>query len=137
MYKQQPMKMAAAEGLCNTEQKAGFSLFAIGNPGPGHCDVTTVTIPGVYSFLATGDFGATVSGVNQLQEQYSEKYGDGTDYVPVLAVTYWNFRLMIGFGMIAAAMAVLGLWVTARDASRAAGSARSPCSASRPRSWPT
>ncbi len=112
MYKQQPMKMAAAEGLCNTEQSAGFSLFAIGNPGPGHCDVTTVTIPGVYSFLATGDFGATVSGVNQLQEQYSEKYGDGTDYVPVLAVTYWNFRLMIGFGMIAAAMAVLGFWAT-------------------------
>jgi cytochrome d ubiquinol oxidase subunit I len=112
MFKQQPMKMAAAEGLCNTEKSAGFSLFAIGNPGPGNCDVTTVTIPGVYSFLATGDFGSTVSGVNQLQEQYSEKYGDGTDYVPVLAMTYWNFRLMIGFGMIAAAMAALGLWVT-------------------------
>lgn len=114
MYQQQPMKMAAAEGLCNTEESAGFSIFAIGNPGPGNCDVTTVTVPGVYSFLATGDFGATVSGVNDLQEEYSEKYGDGTDYVPVLAVTYWNFRLMIGFGMLAAAMAVVGLWVTRR-----------------------
>ncbi|GLY30356.1 cytochrome ubiquinol oxidase subunit I [Kineosporia sp. NBRC 101731] len=112
MYKQQPMKMAAAEGLCDTETGAGFSLFAIGNPGPGHCDVTTVSIPYIYSFMATGDFNAEVKGVNDLQAEYSEKYGDGTDYVPVLASTYWNFRFMILFGVIAAAFGAIGLWAT-------------------------
>ncbi|GLY17464.1 putative integral membrane cytochrome D ubiquinol oxidase subunit I CydA [Kineosporia sp. NBRC 101677] len=115
MFEQQPMKMAAAEGLCETEDSAGFSLFAIGNPGPGHCDVWAVSIPGVYSYLATGDFGATVDGVNDLQAEYSEKYGDGRDYVPNLASTYWNFRLMIGFGLVAAAFGTVGLWVTRRD----------------------
>ena len=30
MVKQQPMKMAAAEALCNTEKGAGLSLFAVG-----------------------------------------------------------------------------------------------------------
>ncbi|GAB6903850.1 cytochrome ubiquinol oxidase subunit I [Kineosporia succinea] len=112
MYQQQPMKMAAAEGLCETEEGAGFSLFAIGNPGDGHCDVQTFAIPGVYSFMATGDFNATVPGVNQLQAEYSEKYGDGQDYVPNLAVTYWNFRAMILFGVLGAALGVVGLWVT-------------------------
>ncbi|GAB3280838.1 cytochrome ubiquinol oxidase subunit I [Kineosporia babensis] len=112
MFEQQPMKMAAAEGLCETEEGAGLSLFAIGNPGPGHCDVWTVTIPGLYSFMATNDFGATVEGVNDLQKAYAEDYGDGQDYVPNLAMTYWNFRLMIGFGVLAAALAIVGLFVT-------------------------
>ena len=38
MFKQQPMKMAAAEALCNTEKGAGFSLFAIGDV-ENRCDV--------------------------------------------------------------------------------------------------
>ncbi len=31
MFEQQPMKMAAAEALCHTEQPAGFSVFAYGD----------------------------------------------------------------------------------------------------------
>ena len=38
MFKQQPMKMAAAEALCNTETGAGFSIFAIGDV-ENRCDV--------------------------------------------------------------------------------------------------
>jgi cytochrome d ubiquinol oxidase subunit I len=115
MFEQQPMKMAAAEALCTTEQGAGFSVFAIGDV-QNHCDVRQLTIPGLTSFLATGDSGATVQGVRELQAQYSQKYGDGS-YVPMLPVTYWDFRLMIGFGGFSAALALAGLWVTRRGAS--------------------
>jgi cytochrome d ubiquinol oxidase subunit I len=110
MFKQQPMKMAAAEALCNTETSAGFSLFAVGDVN-NSCDVRTLSIPGLTSFLATGDFKGTVEGVNDLQQRYEAKYGPG-NYKPILAVTYWNFRLMIGFGGFSAALALLGLWLS-------------------------
>jgi cytochrome d ubiquinol oxidase subunit I len=33
MFQQQPMKVASAEALCNTEQAAAFSVFAVGDTG--------------------------------------------------------------------------------------------------------
>src|SRR3954447_4836987 len=70
MFQQQPMKMAAAEALCGTEQGAGFSLLAVGDVA-NSCDVRTLSVPGVTSFLATGDPGATLKGVNDLQAEYA------------------------------------------------------------------
>ena len=32
--------------------------------------------------------------------------------MPIMEVTYWGFRLMIGFGMLAAGFAALTLWLT-------------------------
>jgi cytochrome bd ubiquinol oxidase subunit I len=110
MFEQQPMKMAAAEALCDTETGAGFSLFAIGDVAE-QCDVRSLAVPGLTSFLATGDTGSTLLGVNELQTWYVEKYGPG-DYVPPLAVTYWTFRLMIGFGVVSALLALAALWYT-------------------------
>jgi cytochrome d ubiquinol oxidase subunit I len=74
--------------------------------------VWSLTIPGLTSYLADGDLGAPISGVNDLQQQYEERYGEGVDYVPNLAVTYWSFRLMIGLGVFSAALALAGLWFT-------------------------
>jgi cytochrome d ubiquinol oxidase subunit I len=112
MFKQQPMKMAAAEALCGTEQGAGFSLFAVGDVS-NDCDVRTLSVPGLTSFLASGDFDATLKGVDDVQADYTAKYGKG-DYKPLLAVTYWNFRLMIGFGLGSALLALCGLVLTRR-----------------------
>jgi cytochrome d ubiquinol oxidase subunit I len=113
MFDQQPMKMASAEALCESETGAGFSVFAVGDLDAQDCDdVWSLTIPGLTSYLADGDLGAPISGVNDLQQQYEERYGEGVDYVPNLAVTYWSFRLMIGFGVFSAALALAGLWFT-------------------------
>ena len=112
MFDQQPMKMASAEALCDTETGADFSLFAVGNV-ENRCDVRQLTIPGLASYLADGDFNATLKGVNDLQREYQGLYGPG-DYRPLLPVTYWSFRLMIGFGAVSAAVAVAGLWITRR-----------------------
>ncbi len=62
-----------------------------------------LAIPGLTSFLAKGDFNAPLTGVKDLQKQYTEKYGPRVgdiDFVPNLAVTYWAFRLMIGFAVV-------------------------------------
>jgi cytochrome d ubiquinol oxidase subunit I len=119
MFQQQPMKMAAAEALCHTEQPAGFSILAVGNVSNPDCEsVKTLDVPDLLSFLATGDFTSRVDGVQNLIPQYQAKYGTTysngrpIDYVPDLPVTYWGFRLMIGFGALAALAALGSLWLT-------------------------
>ncbi|MFB9906468.1 cytochrome ubiquinol oxidase subunit I [Allokutzneria oryzae] len=129
MFEQQPMKMAAAEALCHTEQPAGFSVFAYGDVQRPDCEnVKSITVPALLSFLANGDVDSEVKGVQQLVGEYKARYGENypvdarlgelsgkpIDYVPNLPVTYWGFRLMIGFGAIAAAAAALALWLTRR-----------------------
>lgn len=113
MFEQQPMKMAAAEALIETEQPAAFSILAIGNlAGDDPASVKhIISIPGLTSYLATGDWNAEVKGVNQLQEEYTAKFGEG-DYAPNLAITYWSFRFMIGLAAFSAALALLALWFT-------------------------
>jgi cytochrome d ubiquinol oxidase subunit I len=104
MTDQQPMKMAAAEALWNTEQPASFSIFTIGTLD-GSQDVFSIRIPNVLSFLATGDVNGQVEGINQIQAQYQQTYGPG-DYTPNIPVQYWMFRLMIGAGILAALAAI-------------------------------
>ncbi|WP_421734315.1 cytochrome ubiquinol oxidase subunit I [Cellulomonas sp.] len=120
MFDQQPMKMSSAEALCQTtEGGAPFSILAIGDlsnscEGVNH----VIEIPGLTSFMATGDFNAPLPGVQNLQSDYEQKYGFTDDegnpisYQPNLLVTYWSFRLMIGFGAGSAALALVALWVT-------------------------
>lgn len=126
MFEQQPMKMAAAEAACH--DGTGFSVLSVGNLGATNCDdiVAVIEVPGILSFLAKGDFTTEVKGVNSLLGEYQEKYGthlpdnplygdragQEIQYVPVMEVTYWGFRMMIGFGGIAAFAALLALWVT-------------------------
>jgi cytochrome bd ubiquinol oxidase subunit I len=121
MTEVQPMKMAAAEGLFQTEKPASFSVFTIGTPD-GTEEKFAIKIPGLLSFLATGSFDGEVKGIDDLREEYAATYGQdpgaayytAADYVPVVPVTYWSFRFMIGLGMAAAAGAALVLWMTRR-----------------------
>ncbi len=103
MTEQQPMKMAAAEALWDTQQPASFSIFTIGTPD-GKSDLFSIRIPDLLSFLATGTFDAKVEGINQIQAAYEAQYGPG-DYTPNIPVTYWTFRWMIGAGALAGAAA--------------------------------
>lgn len=104
MTKQQPMKMAAAEALWNTKSNASFSLFAYANVEEGKNKVD-ISIPDGLSILATNHPGGTVQGINDVQQAEVAKYGPGS-YVPVVWLAYWMFRLMIGFGVLAALLAV-------------------------------
>ena len=105
MMKIQPMKMASAEALWETENPASMSLFTIGNEAERK-DVWAIKVPGLLSFLAYNHFEGEVKGIKDLQEEYVKTYGPG-DYVPPVAVSYWTFRLMVGAGF---AMLLLGLW---------------------------
>lgn len=131
MFEQQPMKMAAAEGIMETEEGAAFSLLAFGNlagDDPGSVR-HVLSIPGFTSYLAEGNFDATVTGLNELQRQYAGTSTEANPVVPVvegyevngatrpnLAVTYWSFRLMIGLAVFSAVTALAALWLTRKGA---------------------
>ena len=112
MFTQQPMKMASAEALCRTEMDPHFSVLSISTLNDCESAVQLIGIPYVLPFLADGKFtGVTLQGVLDLQEQYEALYGPG-NYTPNLFVTYWSFRMMIGFMAVSMVMAVIALWMT-------------------------
>ena len=112
MTEVQPMKMAAAEALYETEKPASFSVFTVGTLD-GSKEIFSIKLPYLLSFLATGHFDGEVQGINSLQEAYEQLYGPGS-YKPNIPLTYWTFRLMIGVGMASAAVALWLLWTTRR-----------------------
>jgi cytochrome bd ubiquinol oxidase subunit I len=115
MTDQQPMKMAAAEAIYDTKAPASFSIFTIGTLDGG-AEVFSVRLPRLLSYLAEGDLSAEVEGINEVQAEYEKRYGPG-DYRPVVPVTYWAFRFMIGFGILSSALAALALWQLRRGRS--------------------
>jgi cytochrome bd ubiquinol oxidase subunit I len=108
MTEVQPMKMAAAEALYTTEQPAALSVFTVGTLD-GSREVFALKVPYVLSFLGTGDVNGRVEGIDDLQARYVAEFGAGS-YTPVIPVTYWSFRLMIGFGALAALVAAWAIW---------------------------
>jgi cytochrome d ubiquinol oxidase subunit I len=117
LVKDQPMKMAAAEGICDTDSGVAFSVLALPTLS-GDCeDLTTVIqIPKLASFLFTHDFDGEIKGVNELQAQYEERFGPG-DYSPNVPVLFWSFRLMIGLGLASVGLALAALWFTRKGKS--------------------
>ncbi|GAT66039.1 cytochrome BD ubiquinol oxidase subunit I [Planomonospora sphaerica] len=101
LHEQQPMKLAAAEGLERDTAGAAFS------PVPG------LEVPMLLSLLATNDPEAVVRGTEDLQAEFARRFGPG-DYRPNIPVVYLSFRVMIVFGLTVVALSVLGLWLTRR-----------------------
>jgi len=104
----QPMKIAAAEALWNSEQPASFSLFQVGgfsadDPTPSF----SLDIPYLLSFLATNTFTGKVEGMNQVQASEQAKYGPG-NYIPDVKLAYWTMRGMAYIGSLSATIALLG-----------------------------
>jgi cytochrome d ubiquinol oxidase subunit I len=112
MFVQQPMKMASAESLCDTQTDPDFSILTVGRQN--NCDSLTrvIEVPYVLPFLADSRFNnVTLQGVRNIQQDYQQRFGPN-DYRPNLFVTYWSFRAMIGFLAIPVLFALAALWLT-------------------------
>jgi cytochrome bd ubiquinol oxidase subunit I len=111
LVERQPMKVAAAEALFETEGPAAFSVFATGdfsvNPGETNREIK---IPHVLSILATQSWDGTVQGVNNVDAQYRREFGPG-QYSPIVAVIYWSFRVMVYTWSALVLFALIGLWL--------------------------
>jgi cytochrome d ubiquinol oxidase subunit I len=125
MGEQQPMKMAAAEALYESRSGAPLSLMAIApfEKKPERLSFS-IEIPKLYSFMDTNSFNGYVEGINDLQAkdqaryaQYERDHGRDpaeAEYYPVVGLTYWTFRLMVGIGAFLAGLAALGLLIERR-----------------------
>ena len=92
------MKMAAAEALYHTQTGASFSLLTIGNlsglpdlPDPG----TAPAEPDRRPVLERQ--GARAFTTSSMRRRCAT--GPGS-YIPVIWVTYWSFRIMVGLGLL-------------------------------------
>jgi cytochrome d ubiquinol oxidase subunit I len=91
----QPAKMAAMEGLFETQEGAGLAI--IGMPDTERRElVDPIVVPGVLSYLVYGDFRARVIGLNDIPE----------DQHPPVEIVYYAYHIMVGLGTIF--IAVLG-----------------------------
>ena len=108
---QQPMKMAAAEALYNTQNGASFSLLTIGNLSGQ--PIFQIRVPHLLSLIADLSWNGQVIGINQMQATEAARYGAG-NYTPVLWLTYWCFRAMIGAGVLMILGSAWGIWLSWR-----------------------
>ncbi len=93
-----PMKLASFEALWETEDPAPFAIVADINQAAGKND-SEITIPYLFTFMVHNSFHGEVKGINDLQNEMTEKYGPG-NYIPDVRGMFWSFRTMVGIGML-------------------------------------
>ncbi len=110
----QPMKLAAAEALWeNSGDPAPFTVFAVIDTENKE-NKFEIQIPYLLSFLSYEKFSGSVTGINELQAYYEEKYGPG-DYIPPVKTLFWVFRIMTGAGLLMLLLSMYGVHLRSKD----------------------
>jgi cytochrome d ubiquinol oxidase subunit I len=109
----QPMAAAASEALWDTADPAPFTVLAVFD-STGKQEIWSLKIPKVLSFLYYFKTEGEVKGINQIQSEYVAMYGPG-DYVPLVALTFWTFRIMVGLGLLLIALGAFTMYIALRN----------------------
>jgi cytochrome d ubiquinol oxidase subunit I len=94
----QPQKVAAMEGIWETERGAALRLFAIPDE-EARANHYEISLPYMASWILTHSADGVVRGLNEFQG----------DHPPVAAV-FFSFRIMVGMGLLMLAVAWWGAW---------------------------
>ncbi len=113
LIEHQPLKMASAEALWETEQPAPLSMFVIVDE-KNKTNIVDLGVPYMLSFLSYNNFTGEVEGINDLVAQAEAEYGPG-DYLPPVTLNYWSFRTMVGAGSLMVLIALLGVYWGKKD----------------------
>ncbi|ATP55191.1 cytochrome ubiquinol oxidase subunit I [Pedobacter ginsengisoli] len=92
----QPAKLAAMEAHFHTERNAPLIIGGIPDTANKKVDYA-IKIPGLLSFMTTGDFNGEVKGLDVIPKE---------DHPPV-AVTHYAFQVMVGLGVAMVLIALL------------------------------
>jgi cytochrome d ubiquinol oxidase subunit I len=92
----QPAKLAAMEAHFHTEKGAALIIGGIPDTLNKKVDYA-IKIPGLLSFMATGDFDKEVTGLDKIPKKDQ----------PPIAITHYAFQIMVGMGMLMVALAIL------------------------------
>ncbi|MDZ7937301.1 MAG: cytochrome ubiquinol oxidase subunit I [Rhodoferax sp.] len=102
----QPAKIAAMEGIWETQKGAPAVLFAL----PDKTTQTNqyeIAIPKLASLYLTHDWNGEIKGIKEFGDQH-----------PPVAPVFWAFRVMVGVGMLMLAVSWLGSWQIRKAALR-------------------
>ncbi len=105
----QPMAAAASEALVKTSDPAAFTVIA-GFDSTGRNVVWSFDIPKGLSLLYYLKPSGQVEGYENLQAQYEQQYGPG-NYIPLVVLDFWTFRVMVGLGFLMVLMTAIALWI--------------------------
>lgn len=119
LIKDQPMKFAATEAIYEkTKDPAAFSAIAGINTKEKKVD-WALEVPYMLSILGNHKPSGSFEGMNeinkQLHEKYDKKFGKDMNYYVPVKTLFWSFRFMVGFGMLMALLAILGLFFQRKD----------------------
>ncbi|SFZ71784.1 cytochrome ubiquinol oxidase subunit I [Chitinimonas taiwanensis] len=94
----QPAKIAAVEGVWETERGAPMLLFALPNSATRSNDYA-IGIPKLASLILKHDPNGEIRGLNEFVGQH-----------PPVPPLFWAFRIMVGVGMLMLLLSWLGSW---------------------------
>ena len=100
----QPQKVAAMEGVWETERGAPLLLFAWPDEKT-RSNHFEIAVPKMASFILTHDVDGEIKGLNEFKGAH-----------PPVAPVFFGFRIMVGTGMLMLASSWLGLWLYRRRA---------------------
>ena len=96
--KHQPAKLAAMEGIWETQRGAPAVLFALPDEKARE-NKYEISIPKLASLYLTHDINGEVKGLN-----------DFVGVHPPVAPVFWGFRVMVGTGLLMLAVGWLAMW---------------------------
>jgi cytochrome bd ubiquinol oxidase subunit I len=94
----QPAKLAAMEGIWESQKGASAVLFALPDEKT-RSNKYEIAIPKLASFYLTHDINGEVKGLDEFKGKH-----------PPVAPVFWGFRLMVGVGLLMLAVGWLGAW---------------------------
>jgi cytochrome d ubiquinol oxidase subunit I len=94
----QPAKVAAMEGIWETQKGAPAVLFALPNKETRSNDYEIV-IPGLASLYLTHSWTGEIKGLNDFDGKH-----------PPVAPVFWAFRVMVGTGVLMLLVSWLSVW---------------------------
>lgn len=102
-FEHQPAKIAAIEGVWETERGAPLTLFAWPDEET-RSNRFAVTIPNMASWFLTHDFDGEVRGLNEFPDAH-----------PPVAPVFWSFRVMVGMGLLMILVSWWAAWSLKRS----------------------
>jgi cytochrome d ubiquinol oxidase subunit I len=115
----QPAKIAAMEGIWDTEKGAPLTLFGIPDEAAGTTHYA-LKIPRLASLVLTHDLDGEVQGIHDFKDAH-----------PPVAPVFWSFRLMVGVGSLMLVVAWFSAWRLWRQRRQGAAEGQHPW----PRPW--
>ena len=103
--KHQPAKIAAMEGIWETQRGAPAVLFALPDAAT-QTNRFEISIPKLASFYLTHDWNGEVKGIKEFGDKH-----------PPVAPVFYAFRIMVGVGMLMLMVSWLSVWQTRRGQS--------------------